>query len=578
MRIILFLLTILISNYCFAQTAIDEAWDAYRAKDYNKVVKMCKILADNNDDEAMCLLYFAYNKMGDTESGLPYLIKAAEHDYPRATYTLGLKYQNGDGIPMDITKAEYWYQKCIHSKSTHFTVNYARVNMAIIYYESNRKDYAKSLLEEAMRTDKEIAPRLMAEYFYKEKDPQRAVGLYRIAAENGDDRAQFEMGNYFEEGKVVEKDYGEAAKWYLLAAEQGNWWAQDRLGACYEKKYRKTLDERDLRQCLKWYYIPIANKTIIHLGTMENIKVTEDNGWIVDNAEAASPLERFYREGVLGADKYSSYSEWEKDVVAKLAKDSDVDVDIPKSGTINKDIYALIITNENYEYEQFVPYAENDGKSFKNYCQQTIGIPEKNIHFVTNASLNKIKHEIDWLIQIASTQNAKQVIFYFSGHGVPAEDLQTSYLLPTDGYAKRANTGYDLSELYQELNKLNMFSIVFLDACFSGEKKKGGILVESKGVAVKAKSISPQGRTITFSACQGIESAGVYEEQKHGLFTYYLLKKLQDSKGDCSLGELSNYLTSNVVRQSVIINAKSQTPSIMASPVLGDSWKNLKLK
>jgi hypothetical protein len=62
------------------------------------------------------------------------------------------------------------------------------------------------------------------------------------------------------------------------------------------------------------------------------------------------------------------------------------------------------------------------------------------------------------------------------------------------------------------------------------------------------------------------------------MFTYFLLKKLQETKGDVSLGDLSDYLTEEVGRQSFIKNNKMQTPTVNVSSSLQNSWRNMKLK
>jgi hypothetical protein len=62
------------------------------------------------------------------------------------------------------------------------------------------------------------------------------------------------------------------------------------------------------------------------------------------------------------------------------------------------------------------------------------------------------------------------------------------------------------------------------------------------------------------------------------MFTYYLLKKLQETKGETTLGELCDYVTSEVRKQSIVINGKMQTPSISSSITIGESWRNWKLK
>ena len=79
---------------------------------------------------------------------------------------------------------------------------------------------------------------------------------------------------------------------------------------------------------------------------------------------------------------------------------------------------------------------------------------------------------------------------------------------------------------------------------------------------------------IVLSAATGDETAYKYEETKHGLFTYFLLKKLKESKGSVTMGELSNYIQDQVGRYSIVENGKSQTPTVQASDALRTSWQN----
>lgn len=62
------------------------------------------------------------------------------------------------------------------------------------------------------------------------------------------------------------------------------------------------------------------------------------------------------------------------------------------------------------------------------------------------------------------------------------------------------------------------------------------------------------------------------------MFTYYLLKKLQETKGDTTLGELSDYLTTEVKRQAFADYDKKQTPTVIPSQTMIDSWKQMKLR
>jgi uncharacterized caspase-like protein len=170
------------------------------------------------------------------------------------------------------------------------------------------------------------------------------------------------------------------------------------------------------------------------------------------------------------------------------------------------------------------------------------------------------------------------VIIYYAGHGIPDESNRTSYLLPIDGYGNDVSSGYSLDKLYKELGSKPAKSVlVLLDACFSGSSRDGSMLASARGVAIKAKQNSPKGNMIVLSASLNDETAYPYKEKGHGLFTYYLLKKIQETKGDVSFGELADYVTTEVKKQSIVINGKMQTP--LASPSNdATEWRNWKLR
>lgn len=251
----------------------------------------------------------------------------------------------------------------------------------------------------------------------------------------------------------------------------------------------------------------------------------------------------------------------------------------PYSGT-NRKTFVLIFANEHYQEEVPVEFAVNDGKAFHQCCLQELGIPKENIHFRSDATLNHMHRELQWLKDVAHAyQGDIRIIIYYAGHGIPDEATGQSYLLPVDGTGASLITGYKLDTFYQFLSQIPSKEIlVFLDACFSGSNRGKGMLTSARGVAIKAKSDIPKGNMIVFSASQGNETAYPFREKEHGLFTYYLLEKLQESKGAVSLGELKDYVSTEVLRKSVVINGKKQTPALTTSPGIGATWKNLKIK
>jgi hypothetical protein len=104
------------------------------------------------------------------------------------------------------------------------------------------------------------------------------------------------------------------------------------------------------------------------------------------------------------------------------------------------------------------------------------------------------------------------------------------------------------------------------------------MLSNARSVVIKPGSNAIKGKTVVFSAATGKETAFPYKEKQHGLFTYFLLKKLQETKGNVDYQTLLNYIAENVKRQSVVVNQKSQTPQVNTSEQLRDIWQSLLIK
>lgn len=255
-----------------------------------------------------------------------------------------------------------------------------------------------------------------------------------------------------------------------------------------------------------------------------------------------------------------------------------VDINIPRTNKLNENTFAVVIGNENYENEQAVPFAINDAQVFSKYLIQTLGIPQENIHTITNATLGQIYTQIKWLqdIQLAYEGEAS-IIFYYAGHGLPNESTRDSYILPIDGISEMTMTAIKLDLLYSEIARnASKQVIVILDACFSGAAR-GGMLAKGRMVKVVPKNGNLTNNLVVLSATKDDQTAYPYTDKKHGLFTYYLLRKLNESKGDVSLEELSDYIISNVSKKAIVVNSKPQTPTVIMSPALFNSWQQIRL-
>ena len=259
---------------------------------------------------------------------------------------------------------------------------------------------------------------------------------------------------------------------------------------------------------------------------------------------------------------------------------SDVDK-VPVSGRKNNEnTFAVIIANENYQNDAMVDYARNDGAVFREYCEKTLGIPSYNIRMSEDATLNNIRGVISWVKNVAQAYKGDaRIIFYYAGHGVPDDDTKNAYLLPVDGDGRNPKyTGLSLDALYKDLASCPTKStLVLMDACFSGARRDGNMLASARGVVVAPRATDPYGNLVVISAASGEQTAFKYDSEKHGMFTYFLLKGLKENNGNVNLGQLSDYVIDNVGKKSIVINSKIQTPTVLAGSEVSSNWRNIQL-
>jgi len=247
---------------------------------------------------------------------------------------------------------------------------------------------------------------------------------------------------------------------------------------------------------------------------------------------------------------------------------SDVDENIPVTTHRIDNTLALIISNENYTQVTPVKYAAGDGETFAEYCRKTLGIPDNRVRYVKDATYGNILGAVRQLGDAAKALGSDtNIIFYYAGHGIPDEGSKDSFILPVDSDGALTEGCYPMKRLYKELGKMSRGDVmVFLDCCFSGAGRDGKMLApDRRGVALRPRDAAPEGNMFVFAASTGEQTALPYSAKAHGLFTYFLLKKLQTSKGNASLKEIRDYVTENVTSVSTLDMKKPQTPVVTVS-------------
>ncbi len=260
--------------------------------------------------------------------------------------------------------------------------------------------------------------------------------------------------------------------------------------------------------------------------------------------------------------------------------ESDVDKNIPEIRRKNNNRIALIIGNEDYKSfnpalktEANVDYAVHDAEIFAKYANKTLGVPSENIILLKNAKVIEMHRAIEKINKISSILKDKtEIVVYYAGHGFPDESNKEPYLIPVDVSATDLKFAISLRYFYNKITENNPKRItVFIDACFSGGARNQG-LIAARAVKIKPKNEQIKGNIVVFTAGSGDETALGYKEKQHGLFTYFLLKKMQESKGKFDLKDMANYINEKVGVKSILVNGKPQTPQINISPTITDNW------
>ena len=131
----------------------------------------------------------------------PAALMPDESTDPEKQNSLGLKYDRGDGVPKDLTKAVYWYRKAAEQGYAS-----AQNSLAVCY------EFGKGV----------------------SKDLQQAFYWYRKAAEQGYATAQRNLADCYKNGEGVSKDFQQAVYWYRKAAQNGEFFSQRKLEALGE--------------------------------------------------------------------------------------------------------------------------------------------------------------------------------------------------------------------------------------------------------------------------------------------------------------------------------------------------------
>ena len=159
--------------------------------------------------------------------------RAAAQGHCQAQCALGLLYLDGKGVAKDAAQAREWFLQAAQQGDAK-----AQWNLALMLISGTagvKKDLKQAfvLCQKAAQQGFVPAQASLGILFAKMKKPAKAVEWWRLAAEQGDPEAQFNLASAYMTGTGIEQDKGRALDWLVKAAEQGVVSAQSKLGLLF---------------------------------------------------------------------------------------------------------------------------------------------------------------------------------------------------------------------------------------------------------------------------------------------------------------------------------------------------------
>jgi len=325
-----------------------------------------------------------------------------------------------------------------------------------------------------------------------------------------------------------------------------------------------------LRLTTSRYHLPSGR--LIQAGIIPDIDVEDIPGkdvplLLAQLALKTGKMSKRHRDDLLAALALENTGGAHVPVPAKSASLSEVSL-APNFKIQENDLnIAVVIGIENYPEIPRSDYSVSDAILVVDYLK-ALGFAERNIYRLTNekATYSAIKKTLEsWLPN--RMRAGARVIVYFSGHGAPEPKSGDAFLVPYDGDPNYlSDTGYPLRRLYDKLGELKAKEvIVLLDSCFSGA---GGRSVLAKGarplVMTTSVTSSLRANIAILTAAQGNQISTSLPDKKHGAFTYFFLKAINEGKK--SLPDIYGYMKLPVEDEARKLNIE-QSPSIYPDPL-----------
>ena len=347
----------------------------------------------------------------------------------------------------------------------------------------------------------------------------------------------------------------------------------------------------------------------------------------------------YYRRSSIAITVHDAFRETIDLMTADKIQDDYVDFNIPQSLTSYENAYVLIIANEDYDnaFLPTVPYAANDGEIVRRYFVRALGVPERQVKVLNNASKATILNEgVHWLTDISqavavtkgdAVEPQANIFIYYAGHGY-TDFNNVSYLMPNSlnvdnikslqpkkakkGCCKKKKkaaqaavvTNYDLrlkpkesAAFTQQLLSIDQLCSMFkgypvknltliVDAGMDGKQRNGAVMlrpdrkVDPKAKKAKKRKSNMRADAVVLLAADADKTAYSFDAQHHGFLTYFLLKEVKGIAANIesySYQDIYESVERKLSKESAL-QGRWQEISGMAGGKYKEAWQQLHVK
>ena len=346
----------------------------------------------------------------------------------------------------------------------------------------------------------------------------------------------------------------------------------------------------------------------------------------------------YYRRSSIAITVHDAFRETIDLMTADKIQDDYVDFNIPQALSTYENAYVLIVANDDYAHTFLptVPFAANDGEIVRRYFVRALGVPERQVKVLSNASKTQIVNEgVRWLTDLSpavattaadgTIEPQANIFVYYAGHGY-CDFNNVSYIVPNNlnvedikalqpkkakGCCKKkkkaaalAAVNYDIrlkpkesARLTQQLISIDQLCGMFkgfpvknltliVDAGMDGRQRNGAPMLrpdrkdDAKGKKVKRRKSNMRADAVVFLAADADKTAFSFDAQHHGFLTYFLLKEIKGIAANIesyTYQDIYESIDRKLGKESAL-QGRWQEVSGMAGGKYKDSWHQQRIK